>query len=639
VTRTAFTFALILVATPAFAQTKAATATQGPARPVWPDEGPRVWVTRPTTAEITANDLRTRLYQFAHDSMAGRRIGEAGNLKGTEYIAREFRRLGLKPAGDNGSYFQELPYGPVGFDSATSQLTQGGAALARSADWVPVAPSAANGFGGKAEFSNIETVFAGRWGDTAAVLDPAMFRGKVAVFLGGPFVAPAAGSGGGTGRGAGALLIRCDSVPDKFGAAAAAAVEAAARAASAAGRGGRAGGGGGGGGGRGNAGTPAPRDVRVQSMGAVAVLVIALDSMPRATVAGTFAGRMAMQPAGGGGAAPGTAGAAISGAAAARLFGKSVDQLTVGTTGQPVSGRWSYEWRLSKYPARNVVAILPGSDPSRAAEYVLVGAHNDHVGTTAAGVDHDSLRAVNTVTRRQGANDPVCRPTADQQRRIDSLIAHARSIRAPRRDSIMNGADDDGSGTVVLLEIAERFAAEKPARSIIFVSHQGEEAGLLGSRWFTDHPPIPLTSIIAAHNMDMVGKGRVEQVKFGGPTSVQMLGARRLAREFGDVIDSVNATRSETMAIDKTWDVVANPMNRFCRSDQVNYVAKNIPVTYFSLGYAQDYHQLTDEPQYIDYDHSARLGRFIHDIMMALANRKDRPAITGADAAYPLCGF
>jgi hypothetical protein len=99
----------------------------------------------------------------------------------------------------------------------------------------------------------------------------------------------------------------------------------------------------------------------------------------------------------------------------------------------------------------------------------------------------------------------------------------------------------------------------------------------------------------------------------------------------------VNATRAETMAIDKTWDVTANPMNRFCRSDQVNYVHHDVPVTYFSLGYALDYHQPTDEPQYIDYEHAARLGRFVHDIMMATANRKDRPAIAGPDPTYPVC--
>ena len=202
----------------------------------------------------------------------------------------------------------------------------------------------------------------------------------------------------------------------------------------------------------------------------------------------------------------------------------------------------------------------------------------------------------------------------------------------------MNGADDDASGTGVLLEIAERFATEKPARSIIFISHQGEEAGLLGSRWFVDHPTVPLGSIVAAHNMDMLGKGRADQVKFGGPNSVQTLGSRRLSREFGDIIDSVNAVTKEPMAIDKSWDVPGNPMNRFCRSDQVNYVSKNIPVTYFSLGYAQDYHMATDEPQYIEYDHSARLGRFIYEVMMAIAMRPDRPAITGADPDFPRCG-
>ena len=321
----------------------------------------------------------------------------------------------------------------------------------------------------------------------------------------------------------------------------------------------------------------------------------------------------------------------ISNAAAAKLFGKPVDQLAVGAAGQTVSGSWNYAWTMSKTPARNVIAILPGTDPARAAEYVLVSAHNDHVGVNATAVDHDSLRAVNMVTRRQGANDPACRPTPEQQHLIDSLITRARSIRPPRRDSIMNGADDDGSGTAVMLEIAEKFVTEKPARSIIFVSHEGEESGLLGSRWFTDHPTIPLASVAAALNMDMVGKGRVDQVKFGGPTSIQMLGSRRLSREFGDIIDSVNATRVETMAIDKSWDVTANPMNRFCRSDQVNYVHHDVPVTYFSLGYAEDYHQQTDEPQYVEYDHAARVGRFIHDVMWAIANRKDRPAIAGPD--------
>ena len=594
---------------------QAVAQRSGASRPtatVWPDEGPRTWAPRPTAAAITANDLRTRLYQFADDSMQGRRIGEIGNAKGTDYIAREFRRLGLRPAGDDGTYFQVLPFGPTGYDSTSARLTVRGAALRARQDWIPTAPNAPSRIAGQAAFADVPTVFAGRWGDTAVVLDPAMLRGKVAVFRAAPGALTV-----GAATGAPASFLSCDAVPNKFGAAAAAAWEAANPASRAV----RGGGG-------------VVRDLRAQAAGAVGVLIIGLDALPRATVNAAFASRNMVRPAPVSGGIPS---ATISSSVAAQLFGAAMELPAIGTVGAPVSGQWEYVSKPSPAPARNVVAILPGSDPARAAEYVLVGAHSDHVGLNPLVVDHDSLRAVNTVTRRQGANDPPCIPTADQQRRIDSLIAAARRVRPPRRDSIMNGADDDGSGMMVLLEIAEQFAAEKPARSIIFVAHQGEEAGLLGSNWFVEHPTVPLTQIVAAHNMDMVGKGRVDQVKFGGPTSIQTLGARRLSREFGDIIDSVNATRAETMAIDKSWDVTANPLNRFCRSDQVNYVLKDIPVTYFSLGYAQDYHQHTDEPQYIEYEHSARVGRFIHDIMMAVATRKDRPAIAGPDLSYPQC--
>lgn len=619
-------------AAPAAAQATAAQATAAQAKrpvapppraakPVWPDEGPATWTPRPTVTAITANDLRTRLYQFADDSMRGRRIGEPGNFKGTDYIAREFKRLGLKPAGDNGTWFQEMPYGPIGFDIASTRLVAAGAPLGAKTDWVPVVPNALTGIGATADFADAPVVFAGRWGEAIA-LDSAMFSGKVAVFVATPGSAGLQQARPG-GRGP-MPLVRCDSYPNRFGAAAAVLVEAEGRRLDSIAR---------------AAGRFRPvivgvmRDPRAARLGAKAIFLVALDSASANSVNAAFNERSAMRPADNT-AAPG---AAISSAVAATLFGKPIDSLAIGAVGQPVSGHWVYAWRMSSTPARNVLAILPGSDPARAGEYVMVSAHNDHVGVNMTVVDHDSLRAVNTVTRPQGANDPVCRPTDVQQHRIDSLIARARSIRPPRRDSIMNGADDDGSGTVVLLEIAERFAKEKPARSILFVSHQGEEAGLLGSRWFTDHPTVPLASIVAAHNMDMLGKGRVDQVKFGGPASVQTLGARRLSREFGDIIDSVNAVRTEVMAIDKTWDVSANPMNRFCRSDQVNYVRHDVPVTYFSTGYAQDYHQQTDEPRYVDYEHAARVGRFIHDLMVAIADRQDRPAIAGPDPSYPVC--
>ena len=578
-------------------------------RPVWPDEGPRTWTPRATEPAITPNDLRTRLYQIADDSMQGRNIGSPGDFEATAYIADVFRRLGLQPAGENGTYFQDLPYGAFALQGPAPRLTVGKKTLAAGARWIPLAPDAASGSGASSNLRNVPVVFAGHFGDTSVVLDPARFRGKVAVFIGGPRVPGAQGSG--------AAAPSCASLPNRFGADAAIADDARIRASQKA-----------------SGVRPlARRDERARAAGAAGVLFVEpIDAFAAAVVLhprGTMPVRDSL--------IAGPPAAVIDSVTAHQLFGKPAGELSVGDAGVAVTATWRYSFSVSATPARNVIAILRGSDPTRASEYVLISAHNDHVGVRSEAVDHDSLRAVNMVTRPQGANDPVCRPTPEQQHEIDSLIAHARSIRPPRRDSIMNGADDDGSGTVLLLEAAEKFASEHPARSMIFVSHTGEEAGLLGSKWFTDHPTIALDSVAAAINMDMEGKGHVWQVKFGGPNSVQMLGARRLSREFGDVVDSVNAVRPEAMAIDKSWDVPANPWNRFCRSDQVNYVLHHVPVVYVSTGYALDYHQPTDEPQYIDYDHMARVGNFVHDIALAVADRKARPAISGDDPAFPRC--
>ena len=598
---------LVLASTVAAPVASAQQTTPRSDRTVWPDEGPRTWTPRPTESAITPNDLRTRLYQISDDSMEGRMIGSRGDYKATAYIADVFKRLGLKPAGENGTYFQDLPYGDFTLQGAAPRLTAGGKSVTIGARWLPLAPSAASGTGASANLRNAQVVFAGRFGDTSIVLDPARFKGKVAVFVGGPRVPGSQGTG--------APLQSCGALPDRFGADAAIADDARQRARPLVAR------------------ALSRRDERAREAGAAAVLFIEPIDGSAAAAALQPHGTMPVSAS----VVADPAGAVIDSAMAQQLFGKPASQLSIGDTGTPVTAAWNYAFKVSPTPGRNVIAIRPGNDPARAGEYVLISAHNDHVGLRPEGVDHDSLRAFNMVTRPQGANDPVCIPTAKQQHEIDSLIAYARSIRPPRRDSIMNGADDDGSGTAILLEAAEKFASAHPERSIIFVSHTGEEGGLLGSKWFTDHPTIPLDSVAAAINMDMEAKGHVWQVKFGGPHSIQMLGARRLSREFGDVIDSVNAVRPEAMAIDKSWDVPANPWNRFCRSDQVNYVLHHVPVVYASTGYALDYHQPTDEPQYADYDHMARVGNFVYDIALAVADRQNRPVITGDDPAFPRC--
>lgn len=546
------------------------------AQAVWPDEGPLTWDPKPTSAAITADDLRSRLYPYSHDSMAGREAGTLENVKATNYIAAEFKRMGLVPAGENGTYFQEVPYGRLHYDSTRSTLAVAGRIFHPGTDWAPLAPSAANLVTGEAKLARVGSVFGGRFGDSTAALTPELVRGKVVIFTAPETIEERVNN-----------FTRRTLVPGDY--------------------------------------------TLAQRSGAAAILVI----QPVANNA--FAVRTAVRPT----VAGSTAGASVTEAVAAAFFDAPLAGLTVGAPGKAVTGSWSYEYQPLDYPTRNVLAVLPGADPARRGQYVLIGAHSDHVGRVRGNVfpEHDSLRAFNTVLRPQGANDRVALDavTAAQWAEINALIAKARSIRPARPDSINNGADDDGSGTVVLLEIAEAFAAgERPARSVIFHSHAAEEKGLLGSQYWTQHPTLPIDSIVAAANMDMVGKGRVTDVRFGGPYTVQMLGTRRVSPELGDVIDSLNAVRSEPMVIDWFWDRT-NHLNRFCRSDQVNYVRKDVPVTYFSLGYAQDYHQPTDEPQYVDYEHAARLGRFIHDIMWALSERRDRPRIDGPDPSYPRC--
>jgi len=175
-------------------------------------------------------------------------------------------------------------------------------------------------------------------------------------------------------------------------------------------------------------------------------------------------------------------------ASVTRLFGRPLDSLKPGDATPPLEGEIRFEG--SDLGATNVVAILEGADPARRGEYVALGAHNDAIGMVQP-VEHDSLRAYNTVIRPRGANDPPREPTAEEAARIRAIIDSMRRIRPPRIDSIVNGADDDGSGSMGLLEIAEAMVTRepRPARSLLFVWHTGEESGLQGSRWFITTPP------------------------------------------------------------------------------------------------------------------------------------------------------
>jgi hypothetical protein len=282
-------------------------------------------------------------------------------------------------------------------------------------------------------------------------------------------------------------------------------------------------------------------------------------------------------------------------------------------------------------PAHNVVAVIPGSDPALAGQYVAFGAHLDHVGAAGAPVDHDSLRAFNTVVRPGGADDAPRAATAAEWPRIRTILDSLRRIRPARVDSVFNGADDDASGSIGVLAVAEAFATArvKPRRSLLFVWHTAEEAGLIGADWFTRHPTVPLDSIVTQLNVDMIGRGTAADLPNGGPGYVQLIGSKRLSTQLGALVETVNAAQRAPFTFDYAYDANGHPQQYYCRSDHYMYARFGIPVTFFSTGGHRDYHMVTDEAQYIDYAKLGGVSRLIHDVGLAVANLPQRPVVDG----------
>ena len=314
----------------------------------------------------------------------------------------------------------------------------------------------------------------------------------------------------------------------------------------------------------------------------------------------------------------------LSAHAAELLLGAPPKAVQVGATGKTVRGQILYE--DSPAPAPNVVAILPGSDPKLSREYVALGAHSDHVGAGRP-MDHDSIRAYNAVMRPQGARTrDEARPTAEQQARIRVVLDSLRRLNHDRPDSVFNGADDDASGSVALLEIAERLATQqpRPRRSILFVWHTGEELGALGSKWFMEHPTVPRDSIVEQLNLDMIGRGGASDIPGGGPDFLMLIGSRRLATELGDIVEAVNRGEPRPFRLDYRYDAPGEPQQIYCSGDHASYARRGIPVTAFSTGLHRDYHQVSDESEYIDYAHLAGITRLVHDVALRVADLDHR---------------
>ena len=225
--------------------------------------------------------------------------------------------------------------------------------------------------------------------------------------------------------------------------------------------------------------------------------------------------------------------------------------------------------------SENVAAMIKGSEKPN--EYIILSAHLDHVGM------HDG--------------------------------------------EVFNGADDDGSGTVAILEIAEAFKAAQdnghgPKRSIIFLHVTGEEKGLLGSQYYTDYDPIvPLTQTVSNLNIDMIGRTDPKRLE-GKRNYIYLIGSDKLSTELHNISEEMNSTYTN-IELDYTYNDENDPNRFYYRSDHYNFAKNNIPIIFYFNGTHDDYHKATDTPDKIEYDLLENRTRLVFHTAWALANRAD----------------
>ena len=194
---------------------------------------------------------------------------------------------------------------------------------------------------------------------------------------------------------------------------------------------------------------------------------------------------------------------------------------------------------------------------------------------------------------------------------------------------VFNGADDDGSGTVSVLAMARAFAQAKkeghgPRRSILFLANTGEEEGLLGSQYYTDHPIYPLESTVANLNIDMVG--RVDSVHQGKGDYVYIVGDDRLSTELHTLSEATNQ-QYNPIALDYKFNAENDPERIYYRSDHYNFAKHNVPIIFYTSGLHPEYHKATDDVEKIDFPAMARRDHLIFHTAWALANGENRVAL------------
>ena len=214
------------------------------------------------------------------------------------------------------------------------------------------------------------------------------------------------------------------------------------------------------------------------------------------------------------------------------------------------------------------------------------------------------------------------------------LSAHLDHIGMSSDGQVNNGADDDGSGTVAVLEIAKAFKAaindgNRPKRSILFLHVTGEELGLYGSRYYTDVDPIfPLLNTIADLNIDMIG--RIDPKHIDNIDYLYLIGSDKLSTELHNISEEVNEKYFQ-MEFDYTYNDDNDPNRFYYRSDHYNFAKNNIPVIFYFNGTHADYHRPSDTPDKIEYDLLAKRTQLIFYTAWELTNRDNRVTVDKAN--------
>jgi hypothetical protein len=561
--------------------------------------------------QISESDLKEWLSYLSSDQLQGRQIFTEGYGLAAAYVAEHLKAWGVKPLGDAGTYFESVKLKGYKVARNSSVIVTAGGETKTFRHGAHVTFPFGSGGTQTLTFSGAEFVGYGRPAD----FEGRNVRDKLVVWM--PNLAPAAAGGVVRGGGAGGAAINVRGAKAAIGfvltppaatpadQALAQAQDALQKAADAVRQAQTQLQGGGRGGVPAGRGAATPPDFTT-------VLNVALPIPPQITGDEAFFDAL------------------FSGASV--KFSEVMAKAQKGEALAPLSLAASvtitvdnlYE-TVSEQLSRNVVGMIEGTDPRLKDTYVLFGAHLDHIGYSQAG----------------GGNAPSptgCRTRSDTAqaavRQAGKIVQNPGRGRggasppapAPRppfeqRDIINNGADDDGSGSTAMLAIAKAFASgPKPRRSVVFVWHSGEEAGLYGSRYNADFPVVPLEKIQTQLNMDMVGRDDCDNLEGDYRNTLFVVGADRISTDLHNMIVGTNRTFQKPLTLDYELNDAGDPESVYTRSDHYSYAAKGIPIAFFTTGLHPDYHRVSDTVDKILFPKMARIAQLVYQTGFSIAD-------------------